>query len=211
MGSSSPPRADIPRLTELSLAIDTGRLRLRPFVETDVEALWPIVSQPDFPKQMSWAAHTDREETREFVRAQIAGLAQNRRAGWGIEHEGKLAGCIALDGITWQLRALRVDRATLGYWLAPALWGKGFMTEAATAVVRFAFETIGLHKVTTTCFVDNHASRRVIEKVGFRFVGRAEDDLWRDGRWITHLCYELTSPEWPDVHTTMRVSRPRPA
>jgi [ribosomal protein S5]-alanine N-acetyltransferase len=85
------------------------------------------------------------------------------------------------------------------------------MTEAATAVVRVAFETIGLHKVTTTCFVDNHASRRVIEKVGFRFVGRAEDDLWRDGRWITHLCYELTSPEWPDVHTTMRVSRPRPA
>ena len=95
-------------------------------------------------------------------------------------------------------------------WLAPVLWGKGLMTEAASAVVRFAFDTIGLHKVATRCFVDNTASRRVIEKTGFRFVGRAEDDVWRDDRWITHLLYEMTAPEWPDVHTTMRINRPRP-
>jgi [ribosomal protein S5]-alanine N-acetyltransferase len=81
---------------------------------------------------------------------------------------------------------------------------------SAGAVVRFGFETIGLHKITTRCLVENIGSRRVIEKVGFRFVGRAEDDSWRDGRWSTQLLYELTSPEWPDVHTTMRVSRPRP-
>ena len=84
------------------------------------------------------------------------------------------------------------------------------MTEAAHAVVKFGFENIGLHKITVYCFVENAASKRVIEKVGFRHVGRLEEDLWRDGRWHAQHRFELTSQEWPDVHTTMRVSRPRP-
>jgi len=40
--------------------------------------------------------------------------------------------------------------------------------------------------------------------------GKSEDDVWRDNRWWSHLRFELTAGEWPDVHTTMRVSRPRP-
>ena len=47
----------------------------------------------------------------------------------------------------------------------------------------------------------------MIEKLGFRFIGRHEDDVWRDGQWHTHLRYELTAPEWPDVHTTMQIDR----
>ena len=61
--------------------------------------------------------------------------------------------------------------------------------------------------VTVGCFAENDASRRVIEKLGFRYVGRAEDDVWRDGQWRSHLRYELTAPEWPDVHTTTRIDR----
>jgi len=129
---------------------------------------------------------------------------------WAIEREGRVQGVIGLDGITWQLRAWRVDRAELGYWLAPALWRQGLMTEAAHAVVRWGFETLGLHKIKVGCVSENGASRRVIEKVGFRYVGRLEDDVWRDNRWWSHLRFELTAGEWPDVHTTMRVSRPRP-
>jgi RimJ/RimL family protein N-acetyltransferase len=210
MSTPRPPAAAIPKLSELNLVIETARLKLRPFVEADVDAIAPIVSRPEFPQHMSWTAHTDRSETLEFVTSQIAAIRENTGCAWAIVVDHRAVGCVAFDSIRWQLRALRVDRTELGYWLAPAHWGKGFMTEAATAVVRFGFETIGLHKVTTRCFGENHASRRVIEKVGFRFVGRAEDDIWRDGRWHTHLLYELTAPEWPDVHTTMRVSRPRP-
>jgi RimJ/RimL family protein N-acetyltransferase len=207
--SQSPPRA-VPRLTDLPLEIETSRLRLRPFRESDVDAIWPVVSQPNFPKQMSWTAHADREETVVFVRSRAAELAEGSGVAWAIEHDGVAAGCIGIHEIEWHMRAMRVDHGELGYWLSPALWNKGFMTEAATAVVRFGFDTIGLHKITTRCLAENTGSRRVIEKTGFRFIGRAEDDSWRDGRWWTHLLYELTAPEWPDVHTTMRVNRPRP-
>lgn len=205
------PRTLIPRLVDLSLKIETARLVLRPFTEADVDAMFPLVSQKDLPKYMSWNAHTDRDETLAFVREHaIAGIASNEDATWAIEHEGKLAGCIELGGITWHQVAMRVDRAELGYWIAPPLWGKGLMTEAASAAVRWGFDTLGLHKITTRCFVENHASRRVIEKTGFRFVGRAEEDVFKDGTWHTHLLYEMTSPEWPDVHTTLRINRPRP-
>ena len=204
------PRSAIPKLSELPLVIETARLRLRPFAESDVDAIWPIVSDPQFPRQMSWSAHADRDETFAFLRSQADAIRDGSGIGWAIEHEGRAAGCVGFDSVRWQVRKIRIDRGELGYWLAPALWNQGLMTEAVTAVVGYGFETIGLHKITTRCLADNPGSRRVIEKVGFRFVGRAEDDVWRDGAWATNLVYELTASEWPDVHTTMRVNRSQP-
>jgi ribosomal-protein-alanine N-acetyltransferase len=210
MSLSPPPRGGIPRLDELDLVLVTQRLRLRAFEDRDVEDLWPLVSDPELPRMMSWTAHTDRTQTAGFIGWTREALAKGSDATWAIELDGRAVGCISLDGIQFTLRALRVDRAELGYWIAPALWGQGLVTEAAQAVVRCGFETIGLHKLTVRCFAENAASRRVIEKLGFRLIGRLEDDIWRDGRWWSVLRYELISSEWSDVSTTMRVTRPHP-
>ena len=71
-----------------------------------------------------------------------------------------------------------------------------------------AFETLGLHKVIVGCLADNDASRRVIEKLGFRFVGRFEDDVYRDGRWHAHLRYELLADDPVDIALTQPITRP---
>jgi RimJ/RimL family protein N-acetyltransferase len=205
---SPPPRPRIPKLDELDLVIETSRLRLRQFADTDVDELWPFVSDPELPRMMSWAAHTDRGQTLEWLRHAQAGYANSTGVTWAIELDGKIAGCVSLDGVRFVLGAWRIDRAELGYWIAPAHWNKGLMTEAAHAVVRTGFETVGLHKITVGCIAENVASRRVIEKLGFRPVGRLEDDVWRDNRWWSVLRYELTASEWSDVTTTMRVHRP---
>jgi RimJ/RimL family protein N-acetyltransferase len=168
-----------------------------------------VVSDPAFPRLMSWAAHVDRGETAAFVRHTHEALQRGTGVTWAIVREARVIGCVGLDAVTFALRAWRVDRAELGYWIAPPHQGRGYMTEAAEAVVRCAFHAIGLHKVTVGSLAENAASRRVIEKLGFRFVGRLEDDVWRDGEWHAHLRYELTAPEWPDVHTTARLSAPR--
>ncbi|MGT2513136.1 GNAT family N-acetyltransferase [Sphingomonas panni] len=60
------------------------------------------------------------------------------------------------------------NAAELGYWLAPATWGKGFATEAATAVIAFAFDTLGVSYLTSGHAEDNPASGRVLAKLGFR-------------------------------------------
>ena len=209
MSASAPPRAKIPKLAELELVLVTARLRLRPFTESDVDDLWPYVSDPELPRMMSWAAHTDPGQTLEFIRRVNEGLANNAGVAWAIELGGSVVGCIGLEAMQFAMREWRVDRAELGYWIAPPLWGRGLMTEAAHAVVRAGFELIGLHKITVGCFAENAGSRRVIEKLGFRAVGRLEDDVWRDGRWWSMLRYELTASEWNDVSTTIRVTRPQ--
>jgi RimJ/RimL family protein N-acetyltransferase len=206
--SSPPPRATIPRLDELDLVLVTARLRLRPLRDSDVEDLWPFVSDPELPRMMSWAAHTDPSQTLAFIAWTREALEKGSSVAWAIEVDGRAMGTIGLDGIQFAVRAWRVDSAELGYWIAPPLWGRGMMTEAAQAVMRCGFDTIGLHKITVGCLAENAASRRVIEKLGFRPIGRREDDVWRDGRWWSVLRYELTASEWGDASTTMRVSKP---
>jgi RimJ/RimL family protein N-acetyltransferase len=202
-----PPRADIPKLADLPLAIETRRLKLRPLAETDIEDLWPYASDPEFPRFMSWAAHKDREETRAFIASTAEGLAAGTGIVWAIEYDGRASGTIGLDDITWHMRAWRMDRAELGYWIATPLHNQGFATEAAHAVVQWGFETLGLHKVTVGCFEANVASRRVIEKLGFRFVGREEEHAFTGGRWLHHLRFEITVGEWSDTARTLRFRR----
>jgi RimJ/RimL family protein N-acetyltransferase len=184
------PRETIPDLSALEVELTTPRLQLRPLADDDVEPLWPHVSNPEVPRLMMWSAHTERRETRAFITAMAAGRVLGTNLAWAIVHDGDAAGVIGLHQISWALGACRRDHAELGFWLAPPLHGRGLMTEAGAAVLAFAFGPLGLHKVTTGHLVDNHASRRVIEKLGFRLVGRAEDDLHRDGRWHTALRYE---------------------
>jgi ribosomal-protein-alanine N-acetyltransferase len=208
---SDPPRAEIPRLAELPLDLVTPRLTLRPSRVEDVEDLWPWVSDPAFPRHMSWNAHVDRAQTQAWLRGARERLAANTSVTWAIVHGGHVSGCIGLDGIEWRMRALRVDRAELGYWLAPPLWGHGYMTEAALAVLKFGFETLGLHKIVVQCFAENDASRRVIEKCGFRLIGMQEDDVWRDGTWHGHLRFEMTAAEHEDSTSTRRFVRGKTA
>lgn len=206
--SSAPPRSEIPTLADLPLVIASPRLTLRPHDEGDAERFFPYVSDPDVARYVTWGAHTSVDQTREWLRAGRELVAKGTDVIWTIEHEGAPIGCVGLHGITWTLRAVRFDKAEMGYWIAKPFWGKGLMTDAATLAARWGFETLGLHKITIGCFEPNIGSRRVIEKIGFRFLCRYEDDVWRDGRWFAHLRYELLASEWADTTRTLRFNRP---
>lgn len=60
----------------------------------------------------------------------------------------------------------------IGWWLAPEHWGRGLATEAAGAVVDFAFRETGLHRVLAIARPENRASTRIMEKLGMRLSGR---------------------------------------
>lgn len=207
---SAPPRTPIPNLADLPLALDTPRLKLRPLSFADLEDLQPHVTDPKLSKYLSWAAHASRTETEAWIKTCTDGLAKGTDLVWSIVIDGKASGCIGLGGITWTFRAWRIDRAELGYWLAIPHWGHGYMSEAALAATRFGFETLGLHKITIGCIEGNVASQKIIEKIGYRFLARFEDDVWRDGQWWNHFRYELTAAEWSDSARTMRFSRRPP-
>jgi len=206
--ASAPPRPHIPRTADLPLVVDTPRLTLRPLELGDADALFPYASDSEVSRMMSWDPHKDRKDTVAFLERMIAAREAGTSVGWAIVVGGAPVGVISLDGITWHFRAWRIDRAEMGYWLGRPHWGKGLMSEAATAALRFAFETLGLHKVTIGCIEGNEASRAIIEKLGFRFLAMYQDDFFRFGRWWDHRRYELTAAEWADSTRTLRFHRP---
>ncbi len=181
---------------ELTLERSTARLRLLPLTTDDVEALWPHVSDPEIPRFMSWEVHRDRAHTTQFLSDVTAAHHSGTGVYWKIVQEETLVGLVSFHDIVGTVRALRIDRAELGYWIGRPFQGRGHATEAAREALRFAFEDLGLHKVIVGAFAENGASVRVIEKLGFRQVGKELAHVFRDGRWWDHLRYELLASDW---------------
>ncbi len=202
------PITPIPTLSKLALVIETPRLKLRPLEDRDADALFQYVSDPALPTMVTWSAHGTIDETRAWIAHTRSALEAGTDIVWAIEHEGAPIGCIGLHDITWAVRAVRLDHADLGYWMARPFQGRGLTTEAVRNATRWAFDALGLHKILVTCFEENVASRRVIEKTGFRFLCRQDEDVWRANKWHAHLRYELIVADVSDVTNTLRFKRP---
>jgi ribosomal-protein-alanine N-acetyltransferase len=160
------------------LQIETRRLRLVPCTVADAQAAmadWAAlearlgVHVPD-----DWPA----EDLRDFlpVYGQIVD-AQAARQGWGIwlmlcAAEGVLIGDIGFKGPPDNQQAVEI-----GYSVLPAFQGRGYATEAARALIGWAFAQPGVRRVVANCHFDNAASIRVLEKAGLRQTGRDRDRL----------------------------------
>jgi ribosomal-protein-alanine N-acetyltransferase len=89
------------------------------------------------------------------------------------------------------LRRGIAQTASIGYWIGAPYAGRGLMTDAVRAVAPFAFNHLRLHRLEAACLPNNAASRRVLEKAGFRLEGLARQFLKIDGRWQDHNLYAL--------------------
>ena len=88
-------------------------------------------------------------------------------------------------------------QASLGYLLDPAVHGQGLGTELVLALLRLAFDDLGLHRVTAGCFADNVGSWRVMEKGGMRREQHGIQDSWHtDLGWIDGYTYAMVRSEW---------------
>jgi len=141
---------------------ETSRLRLRAPVVADAVAIFDACTQDaEVARYTTWSPHRSLDETRKF-------LEQYCEAGWKagtvfswlmtISEGGYAAGIID--------SRLSTCRAEVGYVLARRYWGRGFMTEAAGAVVEWVIAQPEIHRVWATVDLENVASQRVLEKVG---------------------------------------------
>lgn len=86
-------------------------------------------------------------------------------------------------------------RAELGYWIGFPYWGHGYCTEAALAAIRFGFDVLGYHKITSRHMAVNPASGRVMQKAGMKFEGELIDEVLKDGRYHTLEVYGILNSE----------------
>jgi ribosomal-protein-alanine N-acetyltransferase len=94
------------------------------------------------------------------------------------------------------IRRRAAQYANLGYWMGEEFAGRGLMSEAVSVILPFFFDTLGLHRLQAAFLPHNIASRRVLEKNGFKEEGFAENYLQIDGKWADHVLFALTRERW---------------
>jgi ribosomal-protein-alanine N-acetyltransferase len=113
-----------------------------------------------------------------------------------------IVGRIALTSVTRG----PFQSAQLGYWMDAGHVRRGLMSEAVDAMLGFAFDRLGLHRLQAAVMPTNHASRSILQKRGFREEGYAERYLRIAGKWEDHVLYGLTleewRPSWKAIHET---------
>ena len=170
------------------MEIETERLRMRHYALGDAEELLRILSDPEFRRHLRPLPAPTRDQV-------VVGLGRIdehwRLLGYGqwaleLKGEGRLVGHCGLKYL------VPTDEVELYYWADPAYWGRGLVTEAARAALRYAFGRAGLARVMAITDKDNRGSRRVMEKCGLRY---ERDDFYYD---VPVVYYAVNREDWRD-------------
>ena len=119
---------------------------------------------------------------------------QGQALPWVITYDGRFAGQLTVGSIVWG----SARQAQVGYWIDEAYAGRGIIPTALAMALDQCFLGIGLHRIEATIRPENTASRRVVEKLGFREEGLRRRCLHIDGAWHDHICYAMTVEDVPN-------------
>ena len=168
---------DAPTTRPLRLQLRTERLTLRPFELSDAERVTEIGSDWEVARMLRMAPWpTSAALNREWLATHPVEWRAGTAYRFAIIRHGRLIGCADVDEIDG-------GEGKLGYWLEQDAWGRGYASEAARAVVDFAFGRLGLDRLRTGHASDNPASGLVLSKLGFEPTGHTR--VWsrpRTGR-----------------------------
>ena len=173
-----------PSITENTPRIETERLLLRRFRETDAQALFLILKDPEVNRFLPWFPMERQEEAllrlREFYLK-----SYEQPAGM------RCAVCLKKDDVPIGYVHVSCDDSyDLGYGLRREFWGKGIMTEAAGAVVKRLRE-LGYPYITATHDVKNPGSGAVMRHIGMRYQYSYEEQWQPKNILVTFRMYQL--------------------
>lgn len=173
--------------------LSTARLRLRPFAEGDKEDLFAMQSNARVLRYWDAPPWRERAQADRFISMGRQMEQEGTGARLAIERltDDQFVGWCSLSQWNPSYRSAR-----MGYCLAEAAWGKGFATEAATALLEWAFDTLDLNRVQAETDTRNTASSRVLEKLGFVREGTLREDCIVDGDVSDSWVYGLLRREW---------------
>ena len=171
-------------------ALETARLRLRPLLGTDEADLIALDRDPEVmryvgsPPGVKTAAET-MKRAQERIQASLRG-EQEPLGFWRIEGRSDRV----FHGLGALLRMPEGEDIEVAYRLARRAWGQGIATEAAGALVGYAFGALALPRVVAVTYPENRASQRVLEKLGFTATGLT------DYKGVRVSAYAVTARAW---------------
>ena len=146
------------------MLLKTENLTLRHWKISDAECLYHFAKNPNIGPIAGWPPHQNVEDSLNIIKTVL-----NRRETYAVVKNEIPIGCVGLlihpDGNHWW----GDGSAELGYWIAEEYWGKGYATEAGKVLIKRAFNDLGIKRIYATYRCENIASRRVLEKLGFKY------------------------------------------
>jgi RimJ/RimL family protein N-acetyltransferase len=180
------------------VTLRTSRLELSLPTPADAGAITAAAQDPEVPRWTTLPSPYHRSHAEDFVAKAASWWAEGSELTWGIRAAGDWVGMIGLNG------ASRGGAGEIGFWLAAAARGHGYVTEAARAVVDFGFsDEVALARIEWRAIVGNVASARTARRLGFRYEGLLRQGLadvrGRHDGWIASLLpADDRSPQtWP--------------
>lgn len=173
--------------------LTTLRLLLRPFSVGDAKSVQRLAGDFAVADTTLVIPHPYQDGmAEEWISTHRPGFEAGELAVFAavLRETGELVGAVGLS-IT-----RRYDRAEIGYWIGRPYWGRGYCTEAATAVMAFGFTNYRLNRVYATHFVRNPASGRVMQKLGMTREGTLRQHAKRWDRFEDFVVYGILRSEW---------------
>jgi RimJ/RimL family protein N-acetyltransferase len=176
------------------MILETERLILRPWKETDAKSLYEYAKDPLVGPAAGWPVHTSAENSRQIIRDV---LSSDETYAVALKDEDAAIGSIGLMIGSQSNLDIAADEAEIGYWIGQPYWGRGFIPEAARALLRHAFADLNIKTVWCGYFDGNEKSKRAQEKCDFRFHHTETDKAWPlINAVVTQHITRMTSEEW---------------
>lgn len=180
--------------------IETERLILRPWEESDADTLFKYASDPDIGPIAGWPPHTSVENSREIIRTVFA--APETYAVVLKETGEPVGSCGIMFSDSLHSAEMKQNEAEIGYWIGKPYWGQGLIPEAVKALLARGFNDLHLDAAWCGHYDGNTKSKRVIEKCGFKFHHTNKDIVSPLGDRRTEHFYIMTKEDYHAAHIT---------
>lgn len=179
--------------------LQTPRLILRNFIDDDLESFLAYRNDPAVAKYQGWGIPYPREMAEKFI-ASMKEKAAPKQGDW-------LQFAVALKDTTELIGDLGcfvkredVRQAVIGFTISSSNWRKGYAVEVIPCLLDYLFNDLDMHRVTADCDVENAASYRTLEKLGFRREAHFVESFLLQGIYTSEYHYGLLRREWREKH-----------
>ena len=175
--------------------LETPRLVIRQFTFSDLAPFHTYRNDPQVAQYQGWDVPYSREKAFEFI-------DEMKKVTPGTPGEWFQAAVVRKDNnqmigdVAFHIMRSDSRQAYIGYTLSRAAWGQGYATEAIHRLLDTLFRDYKLHRVVAECDVENGASYRLLERVGFRREAHLKENLFFKGRWSSEYHYAMLEHEW---------------
>lgn len=173
--------------------IKTERLTLRRFTPDDAQAMFDNwANDENVCRYLTWEPHGTVEVTKQLLDAWCASYENPNYYNWVIESDATPIGNISIV-----LVSDKHEYACIGYCIGKAWWGRGIMTEAASAVIDYMFAHVGVNRIEISHATKNPASGRVAQKCGLHYEGTKRAYFRsKSGEFYDIAFYSILKDEW---------------